>query len=145
MRIFIAGIMQGSRRGSTITAQTYRDQITDILRAHLPHVEILDPNRIHPDGVTYDRERAKRTFVEMSELAAQADALVAYVPEASMGTAVEMWQAYRAGVPVYTISPLTENWVVFTLSRAVFPDMAAFAAYVAANGLDRDIARSSSP
>ena len=138
MRIFIAGVMQGSRIELSITAQTYREEIADIIQAHLPEVEILDPNRIHPDSVSYDRERAKRTFVEMSELAAQVDALVAYVPEASMGTAVEMWQAYRAGIPVYTISPLAENWVVFTLSREVFPDMAAFAMFVAENGLDSE-------
>lgn len=135
MRIFIAGIMQGSRAGTSITAQTYRDQIASVIRTHVPRAEILDPNHLHPDGVSYNREKASRTFVEMCELAAQADALVAYVPQASMGTAVEMWQAYRAGVPVYAISPLVDNWVVFSLSSAIFPDIAAFAAFVAEGGL----------
>jgi len=41
-------------------------------------------------------------------------------------------------VPVYTISPLEENWVVFTLSTAVFSDLEAFARFVAAGGLDRE-------
>ena len=138
MRVFIAGVMQGNRRGAGMVSQAYRDAITDLLQAHLVDVEIWDPNRIHPDGVEYDQETARQTFVEMSELAAEADCLIAYVPEASMGTAVEMWQAYRAGVPVYTISPLTENWVVFSLSRAVFPDVDAFAEFVSGGGLDTD-------
>ncbi|HHS98243.1 MAG TPA: hypothetical protein ENK08_10190 [Chloroflexi bacterium] len=135
MRVFIAGVMQGTRRGAAIVPQTYREEIAQILRRFIPGVEIWDPNQIHPDGVNYDRERAKRTLLEMAELAAAADCLVAYVPEASMGTAIEMWQAYRAGVPVYTISPLTENWVIFTLSTEIFPDIPSFAKFVASGGL----------
>ena len=45
------------------------------------------------------------------------------------------WQAYRAGIPVYTISPLVDNWVVLTLSTQVLPDLDAFARFVAAGGL----------
>ena len=137
MRVFIAGVMQGTRPGAGIVPQTYREEITQILRQFDPGVEIWDPNRIHPNGVNYDRERAKRTLLEMAELAAAADCLVAYVPEASMGTAIEMWQAYRAGIPVYTISPLTENWVILTLSTEIFPDISAFADFVASGGLAR--------
>jgi hypothetical protein len=43
-----------------------------------------------------------------------------------MGTALEMYVAQERGVPVVTISPLAENWVVRALSRRVFPDMASF-------------------
>ncbi len=135
MRVFIAGVMQGGRRDNGMASQDYRERITAILQTHVPGVEVLDPNRIHPDGVNYDRERAGRTLIEMAELAARADCLVAYVPEASMGTAVEMWQAYRAGIPVYTISPLVENWVVFTLSTELFPNLETFGQFVAAGGL----------
>ena len=135
MQVFIAGVMQGSRQGVAIAPQDYRERIAALLKAHVPGVEIWDPNRLHPDGVSYGREKAKQTLVEMAELAARADCLVAYVPEASMGTAIEMWQAYRAGVPVYTISPLTENWVIFSLSTKVFPDLDAFARFVASGGL----------
>jgi len=135
VRVFIAGVMQGSRPGPDIAPQDYRRQIADLLRAHVEGVEIWDPDLIHPDGVNYPRQKARQTLLEMAELAAAADCLVAYLPEASMGTAIEMWQAYRAGVPVYTISPLEENWVVFTLSTKVFPDLAAFAGFVASGGI----------
>ena len=38
---------------------------------------------------------------------------------ASMGTALEMFSAYRAGVPVYAVRPMGANWVVRALSRRV--------------------------
>lgn len=135
MRVFLAGVMQGSRQDEGIAAQSYRDEIAQVFRAHLPGVEIVDPNQLHPDGVNYDRVRAKRTLIEMAELAGAVDCLVAYVPEASMGTAVEMWHAHQAGIPVYTISPMEHNWIVFSLSDRVFPDLASFAEFVASGGI----------
>ena len=136
MRVFIAGIMQGSLQGSDVVAQDYREQIAELITTRIPDTEIWDPNQIHPNGVDYVRDKAKRTLIEMAELAAKADCVVAYVPEASMGTALEMWMAHQAGVPVYTISPMTENWVVFTLSRGVFPTIEAFGEFVNSGGLD---------
>lgn len=135
MRVFIAGVMQGSRHDQGIAAQDYRGQIAEVLRAHLPDVAIVDPNEIHPDGVNYDRRRAKRTLIEMAELAGAVDCLVAYVPEASMGTALEMWHAHQAGIPVYTVSPMEHNWIIFSLSDQVFPDLASFGEFVASGGI----------
>ena len=135
MRVFIAGIMQGSRTDSGIVAQSYRQELTQILRDHVPGVEVVDPIELHPDSVSYSPERARRTLVDLAEEAGRVDALVAYVPAASMGTAIEMWQAYRGGLPVYAISPLTSNWVVRSLSTRVFPDIAAFQAFVVSGGL----------
>ncbi len=135
MRVFIAGIMQGSRSGKGICRQDYRGAIADALRAVVPDVEVVDPWSLHPDSVDYDRERAKETFLSMNALAAQVDLLVAYVPQASMGTAVEMWEAYRAEVPILTISPMAENWVVHILSDHVFPDLSAFEAFIREGGV----------
>ena len=39
---------------------------------------------------------------------------------------------YVAGVPVVTISPLAENWVVRALSRRVYGDLDEFLAAVGA-------------
>jgi len=131
VRVFIAGIMQGSRCDGDLNTQDYRREIAQIVRRHVPGVEVLDPFALHPDGATYSPERAKRTLLELTTLAGQVDVLVAYVPSATMGTAIEMWSAYQNGVRVYTISPLAGNWVVHSLSKRVFPDIAAFAAFVA--------------
>jgi hypothetical protein len=131
VRVFIAGIMQGSRCGGGIDAQDYRREVAQIVRRHVPGVEVLDPFALHPDSATYSPERAKRTLLELTTLAGQVDVLIAYVPSATMGTAIEMWSAHQNGVRVYTISPLAGNWVVHSLSERVFPDIAAFAAFVA--------------
>jgi hypothetical protein len=135
MRVFIAGIMQGSRTDKGIVAQDYRQEITQILQLYVPGVEVVDPIALHPDSVEYSPERAKQTLLKLAEEAGRVDALVAYVPVASMGTAIEMWHAYQGGIPVYTISPLTSNWVVRSLSARVFPDIAAFQAFVVSGGL----------
>jgi hypothetical protein len=136
MRVFISGIMQGSRTDGGIDSQHYRREIARILRRHIPGVEVLDPLELHPDSVTYDPQRAKQTLLELVVLAGQVDVLVAYVPSASMGTAIEMWNAHQSSVPVYTICPLADNWVVRSLSQRIFPDMGAFAMFVASGGLD---------
>jgi len=138
MRVFIAGIMQGSRTDREMDAQDYRHEIAQALRRHIPGVEVIDPLELHPDSVSYGPEQAKQTLLELAALAGQADVLVAYVPSASMGTAIEMWCAHREGVRVYTISPLADNWVVRSLSERVFPDMATFVTFVANGGLTDD-------
>ncbi|MDY7039999.1 MAG: hypothetical protein SVX38_03970 [Chloroflexota bacterium] len=141
MRIFIAGIMQGSREGQGICEQDYRQAITEAIFARHPAVEIVDPFVLHPSSVNYDPDEGRHTFLDMAALAAEVDLLIAYTPAASMGTAIEMWQAYQAGVPVLTISPMAENWVVKFLSAQVFPTMAAFAAFVTEGGLDEFVAK----
>jgi hypothetical protein len=137
VKVFIAGIMQGSRLDAAVDDQSYRQRIAAALRQHVPGVEIIDPWEKFPDSPGYTDEQGKRVFLAMCEAAAQVDALVAFAPQASMGTAIEMWQAAYVGkVPVYCISPLTTNWVVRFLSDKVFPSLEAFEAFVAQGGLN---------
>ncbi|MGD9047131.1 MAG: hypothetical protein PVF77_03695 [Anaerolineae bacterium] len=137
MQVFIAGVMQGSRRDHYIGTQDYRSIITQVIKEHHPGIEIVDPNELHPNGVDYDDNQAKATLLEMADLAGRADLVVAYAPEASMGTALEMWQAYQGGVPLITISPMAANWVIKHLSTLVLPDLDAFRAWVANGGFDK--------
>ena len=137
MKVFIAGIMQGSRMDRYIDDQGYRTVISDTLAEHHTRVEILDPNELHPDGVDYDDAMAKATLLEMAELASKADLVVAYAPKASMGTALEMWKAFEANIPLITISPMRDNWVIKHLSSVVLPDMDAFRSWVASGELDK--------
>jgi hypothetical protein len=137
VQVFIAGVMQGSRRDHYIGTQDYRSIITQVIKEHHPGIEIVDPNELHPNGVDYDDNQAKTTLLEMADLAGRADLVVAYAPEASMGTALEMWQAYQGGVPLITISPMAANWVIKHLSTLVLPDLDAFRAWVANGGFDK--------
>ena len=127
--------MQGSIREMAIHEQDYRDEIAALVRRYHPQVEIVDPLKLHPDSVSYSREEAVATFLAMLDEAAAADVLIAYLPEASLGTAIEVWRAYAAGKPVYVISPMASNWMLWATSTRIFADLAAFEAYVADGNL----------
>jgi len=137
MRVFIAGIMQGSRQDRFIEDQAYRQAIAAAVRSYDPAAEIVDPNELHPHAVDYEDKQARATLLELIGVASRADLVVAYAPRASMGTALEMWEAFRARVPVVTISPMDANWVIRFLSGTVLPDLVAFQEWVTGGGLDR--------
>ena len=65
-------------------------------------------------------------FFNYCEIAGKVDLLIAYIPEASMGTAIEIWVAYKAGIPILTISRLKSNWVVKLLSTRVYENINDF-------------------
>ena len=137
MQVFIGGIMQGSRKDRYIDDQDYRRIISETLKKHRADLEIVDPNELHPNGVDYDDALAKATLLEMAALASRVDLTVAYLPQASMGTALEMWKAFEAGVPLVTISPMADNWVIKHLSSVVLPDLDAFDKWVTDGGFDK--------
>ena len=138
--IFVAGIIQGSLRDRSIHKQSYRDRVVGLLRREFPEVEVYCPIENYPNSLEFSDEVARRTFLGLMERAGRADVLVAYVPEASMGTAIEMWQAHRHGRLVVTISPMAANWTIRFLSDVVLPDIAAFERYVVSGDLARLLA-----
>ncbi len=139
MRVFIGGVMQASNHGKGLVDQTYRNLLADAFSARWPELEVIDPLRLHPDSVEYGDALAKDTLLALLDLAGASDLVVAYLPVASMGTALEMYSAYQHGVPVVTISPLAENWVVRAFSQRVFPDIAGFMAALQAAGSPLDL------
>ena len=140
MRIFLAGIMQGSRAEKGIAAQDYRTRLAQALRRHLDGLEIVDPFALHPTSVEYSFEDGRQTFLALSEEAGRCDVVIAYLPEASMGTAIEIWEAYRNRRTIYTISPLRENWVIKFLSTRVFAELDQFVDFVASGEFEREVA-----
>jgi hypothetical protein len=136
LKIFIAGIIQGSLVGLELHDQDYRAQIKQLLALHAPDAEIICPMDNHPDGIAYGPAEARAAFISLAEQAGQADLLICYLPEASMGTAIEMWQAYRNGRPVVAITPMAHNWAIRFLSTRIFPSLAEFEAFVASGGLE---------
>jgi hypothetical protein len=133
--VFLAGIIQGSHRGLGTFDQGYRERLKTVLRTALPECELICPVEEHPQSVRYSDERARDTFLANVERAKQSDAIVVYLPEASMGSSIEMWEAHRRGVPVLTITPMDGNWVVRILSNRVFPDVDAFESFAASGEL----------
>jgi nucleoside 2-deoxyribosyltransferase len=126
MRVFLAGVMQASLHGRGIVDQGYRNAIGDALLAKWPDLDVVDPLVLHPNSVEYDDEAARETLFALVTLATTCDLVIAYVPQASMGTALEMNAAYQAGIPVIAISPMRENWVIRAVSDRVFHDLQSF-------------------
>lgn len=130
MKIYIAGIMQGSIKGKGIQQQDYRQLIRDAVKINHPDAKIVDPFSLFPDSVEYDDQRAKQVLFEMGEEAGSSDIVIAYLPKASMGTALEVIRAYDNGKTIISITPMDENWLIRAVSTKIFPSLDAFCTWV---------------
>lgn len=126
MKVFIAGVMQGNRKDKLIYSQDYRRIITYKLNELFESVDVIDPDKTDPQRLTYTHEQAKEMFFKYCTIAGEADLLIAYIPEASMGSAVEMWLAFQARIPIVTISTMNSNWVVKLLSNVIYENLDDF-------------------
>ena len=140
MKIFISGVMQGSKTGPGMQAQGYRQVISNYIRSLHPKAEIYDPFNAFPDDVVYDDQRVKQTLFTAAEEAASSDILIAYLPEASMGSALEMLRAYDNGKFIISISPLEENWFIRSVSSKIFNTVNEFCEWVCQTHLAEFIA-----
>ena len=127
MRIFLAGIMQGSHTDAVLHCQDYRAQFKKLLLRCFPNAEIYDPLADHRESLDYDDLTGRQVFYRHNRMCREVDVVVAFLPEASMGTAIEMWEAYEHGSGcVVAISPLTHNWAVRFCSHILFQTIEAF-------------------
>ncbi len=122
--------MQGSWKKSRIHDQDYRYRLKKILEEALNGVEVYCPFQNHPRSLAYRKEQMQEVFFEHIEKAAQSDVIVAYLPEASMGSAIELWEAFKEKRVILTISPLKENWVIKTLATRNFTSLEEFEAFI---------------
>ncbi len=130
MRVFIAGVMQADRSDRFIEDQDYRGKISLALQQSLPGVQILDPYALHPNSVDYDDEQGRQTFLSLTKLAGTADLLIAYLPKPSMGTAMEMWEAYQSQAYIVAVTPFVHHWAVRYTANEVLPDLATLLAHI---------------
>ena len=130
MHVFIAGVMQGARLDDQVDDQNYRMRITEALQRHLPDVHISDPWALNPGSFNYDEARARRTFLDMTTLAGTADLLIAYLPTVSMGTAMEMWQAYQADTYIVAVTPHMHHWAIRFTADEILPDLGSLFARI---------------
>ena len=130
IQFFIAGIIQGSKTDTAVFDQDYRNVIKEILAGTFPDCRIICPVENHPASVSYSTEKAASVFHDHVRIAAESDMLVVYLPEASMGSSIEMWEARRHGIPIVSITPMQANWVVRILSNKICPSLACFRSFV---------------
>jgi hypothetical protein len=140
MRFFLAGIMQGSHLGAVLHHQSYRQRLREKIETTFPEAEIYDPLADNRDSIEYDEATGRSVFYRHNRMCREVDVIVAYVPEASMGTAIEMWEAYEHGQGVViAISPLRHNWAIRFCSHAVYSDLDTFEAALASGEVARTI------
>ena len=140
MRVFLAGIIQGSLKDPTIHEQDWRGPVARMLAEHLPHADVYDHFAKHPGGIDYDLPRIRATLEEGNTACASSDVVICWLPEASMGTAIEMYLAHQAGRLVLAITPMAPNWIVRAFSNRIFADLSAFEGYLRGGGVQRDLA-----
>ena len=134
-RIFLAGIIQGSKRDKTIHSQDYRERIISAIESAFPDAVIYNPFDGHEKSNEYDDQKGKETFFSAIEEIKKCDLMVAYLPHASLGTAIEIWECYKLGIPVWTITSMKTNWVVRFCSEKIFDDIESFAQHLQSLGM----------
>lgn len=136
MKIFLAGIIQGSLKDDSIHSQDWRSPLREIIDRHLPGAEVYCHYSQHPNSLTYRGEKIRETFDDGVRRCAESDVVIAFLPSASMGTAIEMYEAYHNGAIVLTVTPMSANWVVKLYSHAVFATLDELDAFIAAGKLE---------
>jgi hypothetical protein len=154
---FLAGVMQGARRGADLADQDYRATLRSLIQERFPDALIHDPGEVMWREMQHSRElirdahaalqnvgsirREELTpplqelvamFHRLTQLAAESDVCVAWLPnhEPSMGTAAEMLSAWRAGSKVVAITGMRQNLAVLACSSMIVPDLDGFAAWL---------------
>lgn len=145
MNIFLAGIIQGSIREARIHQQDWRVPIRAALTRHVKGAEVYCHYEAHPNSITYELPQILATLEDGNRRAAAADVVVCYVPEASMGTAIEMYLAAKAGAVVLAITPMSANWVIRAYSDRIFPDVESFEEFLASGELEKLLRRKRHP
>jgi hypothetical protein len=135
MKIFFGGIIQGSNKGVDIHGQNYRQEIKDLLLKRYDNIQIFDPFEGHEGSINYDDDMAKQTFFKHLNELLTADLLIAYLPQASLGTAIEMWEAYNHNIPIISISPMTTNWIIRFVSTRNFETVESFEKFIGDNNI----------
>ncbi|MHC4870893.1 MAG: hypothetical protein ACYTFY_03520 [Planctomycetota bacterium] len=136
MNIFLAGIIQGSLPDS-IESQDYREPILSALGKVFPEADIYDPIAEFPDSLEFTDKKSEEVFFHLMQRAGESDLLVAYVPSASMGTAIEIWNAFKSKKPVVVISPLELNWVIRFCADKICGSIEDFIEFAESGALER--------
>jgi hypothetical protein len=140
MQFFLAGIMQGSHASHELHDQEYRKQLRALIEDAFPGADVYDPLADHRNSVEYEDATARDVFYRHNRLCREVDVVLAFVPEASMGTAIEMWEAHEHGRGVVvSISPLAKNWAIRYCSHICYRDLETFAADAKSGKLARRI------
>jgi hypothetical protein len=139
LRFFIAGIYQGSLTEG-IHDQSYRTEIRNAILAGFPDAIVDCPaEEVEAGAPSFWLTVGPEVYMDAMRRAGRADVLVAFAPEASMSTAIEMWEAFRNQRVVLCVSPLKDNWTVKFLSHDVFASIDELQTYIEDGRLQAEV------
>ena len=118
IKFFISGTMKGSIISKGLYPQNYRTQLSELIKKIHPDSEVVGYDELYPGGV--ENEKEEEAFYELIKQAGNCDVMIAFIPEASMGTAIELWEAHKNKKVILTVSPLIRNWTVRFISSYLF-------------------------
>lgn len=151
--VFLAGTIQGTNRGAKIVDQDYRRVIRDLFNQYYPLIKIYNPleimyekyghkvnslglliselskeSIIFPDKINPQLLETTQTFHDLLNLVSTSDLLVAFLPnhEPSMGTAMEILQAYRNNKTIIAITDMNQNLAILATSTVVVSNLNEF-------------------
>ena len=123
--IYVTGILQNSR-SKDLYPQDYRKNIVDAIKETWESAIVQCPIIV---GSADNKESLKETVKEFEQqlaLLKKANIVVAYIPEPSMGSAIEIYNASLRGKYVVTISPIKTNRVVRMFSHDIYDSIESF-------------------
>ncbi|KAA6384046.1 MAG: hypothetical protein EZS28_020427 [Streblomastix strix] len=131
-KYFISGVIQANLQDG-IVSQDYRRVLKEIIETTHKGSIVIDPHDIceKPQDIPVDDiVEIRRIFEGNIQRLLQSDIIVAYLPTCSNGTSIEIYEAFRAGKTVYTITSLKKNWVVKLYSTKVFDSINDFSEFL---------------
>lgn len=125
MQVYIAGTVTGSNDRDVIN-QDYRKQIKAIVSRKFPAADIVDPMDYFHDGLSFNIEQSVKCFAFCLASASNADMIIAYLPEASIGTGMEIYEAFLKHRNIVIITPMTTNWALLFASDVLCESIEEF-------------------
>lgn len=146
---FLSGVMQGkSASGDGVEGtvnQDYRAEMKAAILAADATARVVEPwdlvaekvKKIYPEGTQQSEMfkhdiHVRQCFQVCVDAAASSDVVISYLPEASMGSAVELSAAFAKGKTIVVIAPgsMAGNWVVRSYANVVLASLEELAAWL---------------
>ena len=115
--------------------QDYRGQMKEAILSADAAATVIEPwdlvgnvcKELYPEGTPWsamfkDDAHVRMAFGTCVDAAAEADVLISYLPEASMGSAIEIYKARSAGKKILVVAPgsMAGNWTVRSYADRIF-------------------------
>ena len=140
VKIFVSGIVHGSREND-VYPQCYRKRLVDVIEKSWETAIVSCPSIANSKTSTESLTDTMKAFeLQLSSLK-KSDIVVAYIPEASMGAAIEIYNASLRGKYVVTITPLQSSRIIKIFSHDIYDSVDSFEQACEIGKFKKDFAR----